>query len=125
MQLTWTAPNNQGPNEITGFKLSYKTSAGQIVVVDENIGVDQRTFEVLNLQAGMTYTFRLAAVNVFGAGPSANLTVTLPPGGEGGMTCNLYSCTCRLYSLIPLPDSPHYIPKIPHRYGIFKTGNQE
>lgn len=82
VELTWVAPNNQGPNEITGYTLSYKTSVGQIVVVDESIGVEQTTYEVFNLQAGMTYTFRLAAVNVFGAGPSANLTITLP-GGEG------------------------------------------
>ena len=63
--------------------MSYKTSAGQIFVVDERIGVEQRTYEVINLEAGMTYTFNLAAVNAFGAGPSANLTITLPGGEEG------------------------------------------
>lgn len=59
----------------------YKTSVGQLVFVDDGLGVDQRSTEVHELQPGMTYNFRLAAVNVFGPGPPANFTVTLP-GGE-------------------------------------------
>ena len=78
VELMWVAPSNQGPNEITGYTLSYKTSVGQIITVDENLGVEQRTYEVIDLEAGMTYTFRVAAVNMFGAGPLANLTLTLP-----------------------------------------------
>ena len=94
IELTWVAPTNLGPNEITGYTLSYKTSVGQIVVVNKSIGVEQTTYEVFNLQAGMTYTFRLAAVNVFGAGPSANLTITLP-GREGdkGKLTETFTCS--------------------------------
>lgn len=88
VELMWVAPSNQGPNEITGYILSYKTSVGQIISVDENVGVEQRTYEVVNLEAGMTYTFRLAAVNIFGAGPLANLTLTLP-GSEVSKGKNL------------------------------------
>ena len=88
VELMWVAPSNQGPNKITGYILSYKTSVGQIISIDENVGVEQRTYEVVNLEAGMTYTFRLAAVNTFGAGPLANLTLTLP-GSEVSKGKNL------------------------------------
>lgn len=81
VQLTWVAPNNMGPNEITGYSLSYQTAVGQVIPVDLDIGPDQRSFVVTDLEPGRTFTFRLSAKNVHGTGHPANSTVRLP-GGE-------------------------------------------
>lgn len=78
----WAAPNSTNLDAITGYCLSYKTNVGQVIPVEADIGRNQSSIVVTDLQPGMTYTFRLCARNVYGAGPSTNLTVQLP-GGEG------------------------------------------
>ena len=80
--LTWEVPENYSSNDITGFSLVYKTSVGQVIPVDTNIGPEVRSIEVTDLLPGARYTFRLSLLNQHGAGPSRNLTITLPGGGE-------------------------------------------
>lgn len=87
--LMWAAPNTTDPDEITGYCLSYKTSIGQVIPVDADIAANQRSVVVTDLQPGRTYTFRLCAKNVYGAGPPANLTIQLPGEEEKGKDLNL------------------------------------
>ena len=57
---------------------------GQVVLIDGDLGAERRSVHVnvSDLQPGMTYTFRLAAVNRFGPGTPVNFTITLPGNGD-------------------------------------------
>ncbi len=93
--LTWTAPTSNGGSAITGYVVTpYIGAVAQTPVSFSGTGT---TRTVTGLTAGTAYTFRVAAVNAAGAGPtsaastavtpnaSPSLTFPAPPSGEVGV----------------------------------------
>ena len=103
--LMWAAPNTTNLGEITGYCLSYKTNVGQVIPVNTDIRPNQSSIVVTDLRPGRTYTFRLCAKNVYGAGPSANLTIQLPAAeaekGKGISQTVMYQLACSHQILTP------------------------
>jgi uncharacterized delta-60 repeat protein len=78
MALSWVAPGTTGGGPITDYLIQYTTGAGWTGVARVP---STATFTVVpGFTIGTTYTFRVAAVNVGGAGPwSETATVTAGP----------------------------------------------
>ncbi len=66
VSLTWDAPLSDGGLAITGYVLSYKAS-NDAAWVTVNAGFNP-SYTILGLQNGMTYHFRVAAINAVGIG---------------------------------------------------------
>ncbi len=78
MALSWSAPADTGTGPLTDYLVQYTTGAGWTGAVRVP---STATFTVVpGFTIGTTYTFRVAAVNVGGAGPwSDTATVTAGP----------------------------------------------
>ncbi|HEY2055841.1 MAG TPA: DUF4082 domain-containing protein [Solirubrobacterales bacterium] len=74
--LSWTAPTSNGGSAITGYKITpFIGSSAQTPI---NTGTTTTSATVSGLTNGVTYTFRVAAINALGTGaesaPSAAVT---------------------------------------------------
>lgn len=75
VSLTWTVPENEGSDEISSY-IIYRGQPGRS---DLFINVDDVTNYVdTDVTNGVTYYYRVAAVNSIGAGPKSNLVVSVP-----------------------------------------------
>jgi len=93
INLSWTAPSNNGGSAITGYKIAQSTNGGSTwSTLVANTGASSTTYSNTGLTAGTTYTYRVSAINSVGTStPSVtasatttsntNLTVPQPPTG--------------------------------------------
>ena len=88
--LTWSAPSNDGGWPVTGYRVYRGTAAGGEVLV-ATLG-NVLTFEDGGLTNGITYFYRVSAVNAVGEGPLSDGDKATPDanGGGGGDSTMLY-----------------------------------
>ncbi len=77
--LTWSAPDDRG-SAITDYIIEYSANSGNWVTVNDGITTSATT-EITGLNAGVSYRFRVAAVNANGTGAASTATsaLTLSP----------------------------------------------
>jgi hypothetical protein len=78
--LNWTAPSDNGGSEIIDYVVEYQLDGGSWTLLDDGVSVAAST-TISGLTNGITYDFRIAAVNGVGTGPSTGLEspVTMAP----------------------------------------------
>ncbi|HYL65699.1 MAG TPA: fibronectin type III domain-containing protein [Nitrosopumilaceae archaeon] len=73
INLSWTAPANNGGSAITGYKIERSTDSGTTwSTVIANTGSTATTYSDNGLAASTTYTYRVSAINSVGASPPSN-----------------------------------------------------
>ncbi|MCU1357537.1 MAG: fibronectin type protein [Acidimicrobiales bacterium] len=80
--VTWTAPADDGGSAVTGYVVTpYIGSTAQTTT---EVGTPATFLVVTGLSGGVTYTFRVSAVNAVGTGPESDgsneVTLAAPPG---------------------------------------------
>ena len=83
LALVWTAPESDGGSAVTGYRVQWKSgseeydgtesSTRQAVVTD----LDNLTYRIAGLTAGVEYTVRVMATNTVGDGAPAEATATM------------------------------------------------
>ena len=85
IDLTWTAPPNDGGSAIIGYTLQYNKT-GEIAFGESVTGIeaDATSYSHTGLTAGTEYHYRVAAINSIGTGAYASTSAT--PGSGGGVS---------------------------------------
>jgi len=81
ISLSWTAPSNNGGSVITGYKIEEKNGTGTYSVLVANTGNTNTSYSRSGLATGLTYTYRVSAINSIGTGSSSgedSATTTAP-----------------------------------------------
>jgi hypothetical protein len=78
LQLSWTAPANNGGSSISGYRIEISISSGPYNTYLDNTLSAATARSIAGLTPSTTYNFRLAAINANGQGPlsAASLGVT-------------------------------------------------
>ena len=81
--LSWDAPNNASGADLTGYAYRYKESGGDFIaytdIPESGPGqANSRSYTVPGLTNGLEYVFHVRALNEYGGGLPAEVTVTLP-----------------------------------------------
>ncbi len=81
--LRWDAPNNDSGADITGYVYRYKESGGDFIayrdIPESGPGeANARSYTVTELTNGLEYVFHVRALNEYGGGLPAEVTVMLP-----------------------------------------------
>ena len=81
--LRWDAPNNDSGADITGYAYRYKASGGDFIaytdIPESGPGeANARSYTVPGLTNGVEYVFHVRALNEYGGGLPAEVTVMLP-----------------------------------------------
>src|SRR3989442_1692539 len=96
INLSWTAPSDNGGSPITGYKIERSTDSGSTwTVVVANTGGTTTTYSNTGLAHATTYTYRVSAINSAGTGsPSTAVPGTTPavaPSSPTGLTATTVS----------------------------------
>src|SRR5207245_7280565 len=76
VQLSWTAPSNNGKPSVTGYKIEYKVGSDTWSVLTANADIST-SYVHTGLVAG-TFTYRVSSINSAGTGnPSTEASITL------------------------------------------------
>ena len=86
INLSWTAPSNNGGSAITGYKIERSINGGTDWTFSTNIG-NTTSYSDTGLTASTAYTYRVSAIN--GVGPSA-------PSNTASATTMAPCTTCQL-----------------------------
>src|SRR5437016_13401424 len=99
INLSWTAPSNNGGSAITGYEIERSTDGGtNWSPIQPNTGSTSTTYSNSGLQSSTTYTYRVFAINSVGtSSPSNTASVTTsstatapqPPTGLTATTTSL------------------------------------
>ena len=82
INLSWTAPSNNGGSVITGYKIDDSTNGGSTwSTIVANTGSAATTYSHTGLTQSTTYTYRVEAINSVGVGASS-ITVSATPIGS-------------------------------------------
>lgn len=73
--LTWTAPTDNGGSPITGYNVHRSVVSGHETVLSPVTGT---TYQDLNLVNGVTYYYRVSAVNAVGEGQMSDEVASMP-----------------------------------------------
>ncbi|CUR52255.1 putative spherulin 4 [Nitrosotalea devaniterrae] len=86
INLSWTAPVNNGGSAITGYKIEKSTDAGTTwVTISANTASVSTTYSDTGLTASTPYTYRVSAINPVGTGsPSNTASATTLAASTGG-----------------------------------------
>jgi len=78
INLSWTAPSNNGGSIITGYKLEYKIgTSGTYSTLIENTGNTATIYSHTSLTSGQAYVYRVSAINSVGSSnPSPEASAT-------------------------------------------------
>ncbi len=73
INLSWTAPANNGGSAITGYKIARSTDAGTTwSTLVANTASSSATYSNTGLAASTSYTYRVSAINAIGTSPVSN-----------------------------------------------------
>ncbi|TLX69748.1 MAG: fibronectin type III domain-containing protein, partial [Thaumarchaeota archaeon] len=72
INLSWTAPTDNGGSPLTGYKIERSVSGGAFAVIVANTGSTATTFSNTGLQSSTTYTYRVSAINGIGTSSPSN-----------------------------------------------------
>ncbi len=91
IDLSWTAPTDDGGSEITGYRIqSSPNGTSNWSNLVGNTGGTGTTYSHTGLSAGTTRHYRVRAINANGAGAASNVddatTATTVPGAPTGLT---------------------------------------
>lgn len=83
IRLSWNAPSSNGGSAITGYKIERSTDSGSTwSTISSNTQSSGTTYTDSGLGAGLTYTYRVSAINSQGTGqPSNTASATTAPLG--------------------------------------------
>ena len=80
INLSWTAPSNNGNTAITGYKIEVSANAGTSWSdLVENTGSSATTYEDMGLTAGETRHYRVSAINSDGESDPSNVANATTP----------------------------------------------
>ncbi len=75
INLSWTAPADNGGSPITGYKIERSTNAGSTwSTIVANTASTSTTYSDTGLAAGTAYMYRVSAINAVGTSPPSNTT---------------------------------------------------
>lgn len=78
--LTWAAPNSVGDSAIVGYKVDYSTNGGlSWATASSNTFSSTTTATVTGLTNGLSYIFRVAAINSSSTGAWSNVSAPVIP----------------------------------------------
>ena len=73
INLSWTAPANNGGSAITGYMIERSTDSGTTwSVIQSNTGSTSTTYSDTGLSSSTTYTYRVSAINGIGSSTPSN-----------------------------------------------------
>jgi hypothetical protein len=78
--VTWSAPASNGGSAVTDYLISYSTDGGSSY--STAISAISLSQAFTDLTAGLTYLFRIQAVNIQGAGAYVSSSIFVPAGGQ-------------------------------------------
>ncbi len=89
IDLTWTAPTNNGCSSITGYKIERSKDGGSTwITVNENTATVSTVYDNTGIEKGTNYIYRIFAINSIGSSSASNtvsgttlVTVPSPPTG--------------------------------------------
>lgn len=82
IDLSWTAPSNNGGSAITGYRIERSTDGSTFSVLVANTGSTSTSYSNTGLTSGQIYYYRVYAINSGGTGSvsnTANATATTIP----------------------------------------------
>ena len=84
--LTWNAPSDNGGLDITDYLIQYTLNAGSLWTTFNHVASSLESITVPNLIGGLTYAFRVFAINEEGTSflSSESAPITIPYVGTGG-----------------------------------------
>ncbi|HEV2192907.1 MAG TPA: spherulation-specific family 4 protein, partial [Nitrosopumilaceae archaeon] len=95
INLSWTAPTNNGGSAITGYKIERSTDAGTIWSTIANTTTTAITYSNTGLAHSITYTYKVSAINSVGTGSPSNTasatTFNIVPQPPTGLTATALS----------------------------------
>jgi titin len=78
VNLSWTAPSNNGGSPITGYKIEVKSGSGSYSNLVSNTGNTATAYSHTGLTTGTTYTYRVSAINSIGTSAASSETSATP-----------------------------------------------
>ncbi|MDE1812870.1 MAG: fibronectin type III domain-containing protein, partial [Thaumarchaeota archaeon] len=72
IDLSWTAPANNGGSAITGYKVERSPDGTNWSTIQSNTGSTATTYSDTGLTSSTTYTYRVSAINSVGTGSPSN-----------------------------------------------------
>ncbi|TBR23424.1 MAG: fibronectin type III domain-containing protein, partial [Candidatus Nitrosotenuis sp.] len=72
INLSWTAPSNNGGSPITGYKIEVKSGSGSYSVLVANTASAATAYSHTGLATGTTYSYRIYAINSVGTGAASS-----------------------------------------------------
>ena len=85
IDLSWTAPSDDGGADITGYKIEVSTNGSSWSDLVANTRSTSTSYSHSSLTAGITRHYRVSAINSAGTGPASNVvTGTTDAGTTGG-----------------------------------------
>jgi hypothetical protein len=100
INLSWTAPTNNGGSAITGYKIARSTDAGTTwSVLVANTASSSTTYSNTGLAASTAYTYRVSAINAIGTSSVSSIasattlssTTSTVPQAQTGLTATAVS----------------------------------
>ena len=104
INLSWTAPSNNGGSAITGYEIDRSTDGGTTwSVLVSNTASTGTTYSNTGLTAATTYTYRVSAINSVGTSSPSNIAsaTTLSGSTTGTIILNGIQTTSGTVSLSP------------------------
>ena len=85
IDLSWTAPTDDGGADITGYKIEVSTNGSSWSDLEGNTLSASTSYSHSSLTAGSTRHYRVSAINSVGTGPASNIvTGTTDTGNTAG-----------------------------------------
>lgn len=90
INLSWTAPSNNGGSAVTGYKIDRSNNGGSTwSTIVSNTGSIGTTYSSTGLTANATYTFRVSAINVVGTSSPSNIVSAKTSATSTGSTVTI------------------------------------